>query len=463
MRTKEWPAGPRIHVRNLHVPRSFLAGELARDWQGHDQVSLDFIIDDGKIAAILPGGSESQAPIFDADGGQAWPPFADLHTHLDKGQIWPRASNKDGTLDVARATTRADTLANWKEEDVRARFEFALKSAYAHGTAAIRTHIDCFVPGQAAVSFGVFRELRDRWAGRIEVQASALVSTDLYDDPANASLVDIIAESGARLGGLTFRLSESEDPAILAGRLDRLFAIARSRGLDVDLHVDENGSPASGTLAQIAEAVLRSGFKGQVVCGHCCSLAVLTDEQSKRTIALAREANLNIVSLPLVNQYLQGRLPGTTPRWRGITQLRELKSAGVGVSLASDNCRDPYHPFGDLDLLEVFAGGVRIGHLDAAMDEWARAVTTTPAGVIKASHIGPFKAGMAANFQIFNGRSFSELLARRQGDRLVIRNGAPIDTTLPDYRDLDRIIESPIAFRGNPSVSGIDPPSIQEE
>jgi len=160
---------------------------------------------------------------------------------------------------------------------------------------------------------------------------------------------------------------------------------------------------------------------------------------------------------------LQGRLPGTTPRWRGITQLRELKSAGVGVSLASDNCRDPYHPFGDLDLLEVFAGGVKIGHLDAAMNEWASAVTTIPAGVIKASHIGPFKAGMAANFQIFSGRSFSELLARRQGDRLVIRNGAPIDTTLPDYRDLDRIIENPIAFRGNPFVSGIDAPSIQEE
>lgn len=374
MRTIEWPAGSRTHVRNLHVPRSFLAGELARDWHGHDQASLDFIIDDGKIAAILPSGSQSQAPVFDANGGQVWPPFADLHTHLDKGQIWPRASNKNGTIEVARATTRADTMAHWKEEDVRARFEFALKSAYAHGTAAIRTHIDCFVPGQASVSFKVFRELRDRWAGKIKLQASALVSTELYDDPANASLVDIIAESGARLGGITFRLSESEDPAILAERLDRLFAIAKARGLDVDLHVDETGSPASSTLVQIAEAVLRSNFKGQVVCGHCCSLTILTDEQAKRTIKLAREANLNIVSLPLVNQYLQGRLPDMTPRWRGVTQLRELNSSGVGVSLASDNCRDPYHPFGDLDLLEVFAGGVKIGHLDVAMDEWARAV-----------------------------------------------------------------------------------------
>lgn len=462
MQTKEWPSGSRIHVANLSVPRSFVAGAIAHDWQGHDQVCLDFIIDDGRIAGILPGGSAHQAPVFDADGGQAWPPFADLHTHLDKGQIWPRASNKDGTIEVARAMVRADTLANWKAQDVEARFEFALKAAYAHGTSAIRTHIDCFVPEQAPISFGVFRELRDRWAGRIDLQATGLVSADLYDDPANVALVDVIAESGARLGGLTFRLSEHEDPAILAGRLDRLFALAKSRHLDVDLHVDENGSSASRTLLQIAEAVLRSKFQGQVVCGHCCSLAVLTDEHARRTIAMVTEANLKIVSLPLVNQYLQGRLLEMTPRWRGVTQLRELKSAGVAVSLASDNCRDPYNPFGDLDLLEVFAAGVKIGHLDVAMSEWATAVTTTPASVIGASHIAPFKPGVAANFQIFNGRSFSELLARRQADRLVVRNGAPIDTTLPDYRDLDTIIERSIVFRGNP-FAGVDPNSIKGE
>jgi cytosine deaminase len=463
MQSREWPSGNVIQVANLSVPRSFLAAGQAHDWQGHDQVSLDFIIAAGKIDAILPGGSSHVAPVFDADGGQAWPPFADLHTHLDKGQIWPRASNKDGTIEVARAMVRADTLANWKAEDVTARFEFALKSAYAYGTSAIRTHIDCFIPEQAKISFGVFRAMRERWAGRIDLQASALVSTDLYDDPANAALVDLIAEWEARLGGVTFRLSENDDPAIIAGRLDRLFALAKSRSLDVDLHVDETGSPASRTLSQIGDAVLRSNFKGQVVCGHCCSLAVLTDEQAKSTITLAREAGLDIVSLPLVNLYLQGRLPKVTPQWRGVTQLRELKAAGVSVSLASDNCRDPYHPFGDLDLLEVFAGGVKIGHLDSAMDDWARAVTTTPASVIGASHIGPFKPGMAANFQIFSGRTFSELLSRRQSDRVVIRNGAPINTALPDYRDLDKTIQSSVVFRGNPFVSGIDSRSIKGE
>jgi cytosine deaminase len=401
---------------------------------------VDLVIGGGKISAILPPGSQPHAPVFDADGGQAWPPFADLHTHMDKGQIWARANNKDGTIETARDTVRADTAARWTAEDVEARFDFSLKAAYAYGTSAIRTHIDCFVPGQAEISFGVFRRLRDRWSDRIKLQATALVSTDLYDAPENAALVDLIAESEGRLGGVTFRLTEQEDPSILAGRLDRLFALATSRGLDVDLHVDETGSTASATLARIAEAVLRSGFRGQVVCGHCCSLSVLSDEIAQRTIRLVREANLNIVSLPLVNQYLQGRRPGATPAWRGITLLRELKSAGVNVALASDNCRDPYHPFGDLDLLEVFAGGVKIGHLDTAMGEWAAAVTTTPSTIMGIAKFGTFRPGVSADFQIFRGRSFSELIARRQADRLVIRNGKPIDTTLPDFRTLDHLM-----------------------
>jgi cytosine deaminase len=440
MQSNHWPDGDKVHVANVNVPQSLLASEFAGAPADTGLALVDLIIDGGKIAAIVPPGAATELPLFDADGGQAWPPFADLHTHLDKGQIWPRAGNKEGTLDIARATTRADTAAHWTAEDVEARFDFSLQCAYAHGTTAIRTHIDCFVPGQAEISFGVFRRLRDKWSDRIKLQASALVSTDLYDAPENAALVNLIAEAEGRLGGITFRLSEQENPEILDRRLDRLFALATSRGLDVDLHVDENGSAASATLAQIAEAVLRSKFRGQVVCGHCCSLSVLNDELAERTIKLVREANLNIVSLPLVNQNLQGRKANATPGWRGVTLLRELSAAGVNVALASDNCRDPYHPFGDLDLLEVYAGGIKIGHLDSVMGEWAQAVTTTPSSLIGVTKSGTFRPGVNADFQIFRGRGFSELLARRQSDRLVIRNGKPIDTTLPDFRTLDHLM-----------------------
>ena len=41
---------------------------------------------------------------------------------------------------------------------------------------------------------------------------------------------------------------------------------------------------------------------------------------------------------------------------------------------------------------------------------------------------------------LFTARDFSELLARPQADRRVRRGGAPIDTTLPDYRELDDLM-----------------------
>ena len=54
--------------------------------------------------------------------------------------------------------------------------------------------------------------------------------------------------------------------------------------------------------------------------------------------------------------------------------------------------------------------------------------------------VGVLKAGCRADFTLFHGKSFSELFARRQSDRVVVRHGQPIDTTLPDYRMLDHLM-----------------------
>lgn len=376
----KWQNSTTVHLANVNVPEQLVECDVPvlRSPSNDGLKCVDLVLDHDKISAILPAGSAPVGQRHDADGRQAWPPFADLHSHLDKGQSWPRIAGADGALETCRRLWRADARAYWTPADVEARFEFSLKTAYAHGTSAIRTHIDCLVPNEAVTGMEVFRKLRDRWASRISLQAVALVSADLYDDPDNAGLIDLVADVGGRLGGITFRLTDDVDPTILDARLDRLFALAKSRGLDVDLHVDENGQASSGTLAQVANAVLRSNFRGQVVCGHCCSLALQDDEVAQRTISLVREAGIIIVSLPLINSHIQGRLPGRTPRWRGVTLLRELHAAGVKVALASDNCRDPSHPFGDHDLLEVLGAGIRIGQLDTEMGAWSTSVTRTP-------------------------------------------------------------------------------------
>ena len=41
---------------------------------------------------------------------------------------------------------------------------------------------------------------------------------------------------------------------------------------------------------------------------------------------------------------------------------------------------------------------------------------------------------------VTRARTFNELLSRPQADRIVLVAGRQIDTTLPDYRELDRLM-----------------------
>ncbi len=63
---------------------------------------------------------------------------------------------------------------------------FALKAAFAHGTAAIRTHIDS-IPAQIDISWPVLAELREEWRGRIDLQASSLCGIDVAVEPATST------------------------------------------------------------------------------------------------------------------------------------------------------------------------------------------------------------------------------------------------------------------------------------
>src|SRR5205823_7329270 len=131
--------------------------------------------------------------------------------------------------------------------------------------------------------------------------------------------------------------------------VDRLLDLAAERGLDVDFHCDETGDIGARALSHIARAILRRGFKGRVVCGHCCSLAVQPPDVVAETLDLVVEAGISATSLPMCNLYLQARVRGRTPRWRGVTLLHEFPARAVRVAVARDNCRDPFYGFGDHD------------------------------------------------------------------------------------------------------------------
>ena len=55
--------------------------------------------------------------------------------------------------------------------------------------------------------------------------------------------------------------------------------------------------------------------------------------------------------------------------------------------------------------------------------------------------LGVIRKGAAADLVILEGRRFSEVLARPQSRRTVLRAGRAIDTTPPDYAELDALFQ----------------------
>lgn len=414
---KTLPQAPRLRLDNLTVPACLIG-------QGAGLTRIGLTIADGRI---VDGPGDVTV---DMGGAMVFPGFTDMHTHLDKGHIWPRAANPDGSFMGALTTVSADREAHWTAEDVRRRMDFALRCAYAHGTTAIRTHLDSIAP-QDSISWPIFREMRAEWAGRIALQASCLVGVDRADmDGDFVKTADIVAASGGVLGMVTYPVPDIRE------RLRGFFRLASERGLEVDFHADETGDPDVATLRLIAETVLETGFDAPVTVGHCCSLAVQDAAECERTLDLVAKAGLNIVSLPMCNLYLQARQTGRTPRWRGLTVVHEMKARGINVSFASDNTRDPFYAYGDLDMLEVMREATRIGHLDHADPDWVHAFLANPARAcgFAAPSLTP---GAPADLVITRARDWSELFSRPQSDRIVLRAGRVIDRTLPDYAELD--------------------------
>lgn len=393
---------------------------------------VDIGIRDGRIAEIRPAASGVEI-WRDAAGGLVFPGFCDLHTHLDKGHIWPRSPNPDGSFAGALAATGADRAAHWSAADIRARFAFGLRCAYAHGTVAIRTHLDS-PPAQYRTTWPLFAELRAEWADRITLQATAIIGWPFLDDIAFAAdLAATVARHGGTMGGVIYPMERLEE------RLTTLLRLAADHGLNLDIHMDETLDEAARALPLLARLALDLKFPGSILVGHCCSLSVQSAPEIDRTLDLMAEARIDVVSLPMCNMYLQDRTPGRTPRRRGVTLLHEMAARGLRVAVASDNCRDPFYAYGDHDLLEVYREAVRIAHLDHPHGTWHRAVGQTPAEIMGID-AGRIAIGTSADLILFRARTLNELLSRPQSDRVVIRRGIPIDTTLPDHAELDDIL-----------------------
>jgi cytosine deaminase len=421
-------------LANARVHGSLTLG-LAAPFDADGFALADISTAGGRIVSIAPSGHQPTPDAIDLAGRIVLPCFVDCHTHIDKGHIWPRKPNPDGSFLGALKATGEDRVARWSADDVARRMDFSLRSAYAHGTSALRTHIDSVRP-QDEISWPVFEAMRERWRGRIDLQGVCLFGIEgARDAEWFAGLAKRVAAAGGVLGTVTYMVPDIEE------LLDRVFAAAIEHGLDLDFHADETADTSAISLKKIAETALRHRFEGRILVGHCCSLARQPDADVLDTLDKVARAGIAVVSLPMCNLYLQDRRQdGTTPRWRGVTLLHEMRARGIPVAVASDNTRDPFYAYGDLDMLEVYRMATRILHFDHPVGDWPKATTTTPADIMRLHGAGILAANNPADFVVFRGRSWTELLSRPESDRIVIRGGRAIARDLPDYSELDDLM-----------------------
>lgn len=361
---------PDIILCNAAVPAS-LVRDAAR-FGGRVEADClvgDLVIGKGKVIGLVQSDATPMGTrTIDFAGRIVLPKLTEAHCHLDKCHTVARLGPVGGDLRAA-GQVQQDDKANYTEDDIRARAARGIDEFLQAGCGTVRTHVDWGAEG-VPMAWSVLGELAQDLRGQIDIELSALISLERFDDPdyANAAARTIAASDGV-LGAFVY------DHANKARRLRGVIDLAARQGLALDFHVDEGLDPGLDGLVAIAGLIEETGFDAPVLCGHACSLMNLDGTELASAIEAVRRSSMAVVSLPTTNLYLQGRRAGTPDR-RGVTRVHELVEAGVTVAFGTDNVGDAFCPIGRHDPMMSLATAALSAHLDPPYGPWLRAVTT---------------------------------------------------------------------------------------
>ena len=226
--------------------------------------------------------------------------------------IWtrrrPGRASPTRTAPIPAPRTPSSPIArtHYSETDIEPRFDFGLRCALAHGTAAIRTHLDSYWPN-AKAHWAVFRRLRDAWAGRIDLQAVSICPLERFAGDDGVALADEVADSGGILGMTTTgeggqAASPNSRPCSTASSPWPRNAAWRS--------ICTSTRPATRRPAPSTPSPApRSGEDSARRSRSATSARCLSRQKTRqwRRSRCCAEAGLSVINLPMCNMYLQGR------------------------------------------------------------------------------------------------------------------------------------------------------------
>ncbi|MGO8831737.1 MAG: amidohydrolase family protein [Roseiarcus sp.] len=386
----------------------------------------DIHIDGGRIAAIEDVGAAPPvgATRIDLGGALLVPGFVDGHIHLDKTFVGlPFQPHRAGVA-VAERIAREKELRRELDYPVEARARRLIREIVAHGTTALRSHVD--VDTEVGLS-GLHGLLRVREAARdlVDIEIVAFPQSGVLADPGVKDLLDQAVRDGADLiGGL--------DPAGIdddvEGHLEAIFSIAERRGVGLDIHLHDPGALGCFELRQIAARASAAGLAGRVAVSHAFALGAVDEAEFGRTAQALARADIAIMT----------NGPGPVP----MPPVRRLIAAGVRVFAGSDNIRDAWSPYGNGDMLErAMMIGYRQGFLaDADLALAFDLANRRSAEVLGLADHG-LRVGAAVDLVAIPAGSIPEAVAVHPPRALVLKRGRVVarDGALSAEGALDRL------------------------
>jgi cytosine/creatinine deaminase len=388
----------------------------------------DLGVRDGKIVEIAPKIAATGREELDLGGKLLTPGLVESHIHLDKSRIVDRCAPEAGR-NAANAVKRVQVAKrDFTVEDVYARAKATLETAILQGTTRMRTHVEVDPSGGLVGLEAIEALARDyRWA--IDLEICAFLQEGMTGvDGAEALLIQAIDRGNAitAVGG-----APGYDTDHMR-QIGRVFELARTHDLDVDLHLDFGNTPEAMDIHGVIELTDRYRYGGRVNVGHVTKLSTLPPERQAPIARRLAEAGVAVTVLPATDLFLMGRDQTYDVR-RGIVDVNAYDRLGVTCSIANNNILNPFTPFGDCSLLRM--ANLHANTLQVASKDDLTAcfemVSSDAARILNLADYG-LAVGNPADFTMLDAKDESEavavvapvLYAFKQGRRTVTRRPA---------------------------------------
>ncbi|MEH7522562.1 amidohydrolase family protein [Bacillus sp. JJ1503] len=382
----------------------------------------DLTIENGRFTSLTDADEHltksPQLLIVDVEGRVVLPGFVDVHMHLDKALTWPAIPNHSGTL--SEAIWRFEDAQNQMDvNSITERMTATILKAIQHGTTAIRTHLNYSTSSYLHQVVEAFQKVQSYFSDYITLEAVLMCPFDITKEVEKD--IRWAVNNGINLLGGAPHLAEN--PQL---NLAKIFELAVSLDVNIDLHIDESDDPTVKSLEDVCQWTIQTGYQGRVVAGHCTSLSAMSELEAHELMSLVQKAQIGIVTLPSSNLFLMGREDKGLIR-RGLTRVKQMLELNISVAAASDNIQDPFHPYGKADLLQIALLASYGAHLttEEEMEKLIEMITSVPAELMKLQGYG-IGAGNWADFIILDITDKKMILSELPTSRETWRRGQPI-------------------------------------